>query len=151
MRKFGRNYRAFSCFICCAEWPTKFLPKFFQIYHSMSCCWRFKGAPRKYQQLFQTQKNPRAHKNKIGTPPPCPPKPKIPPPPKTRNFMDMGFSCRTDAFFPGVHKIWRSHFRPQNCGQKFYGHKDFSLLVWRASADKQREKPRRTFSIDPTL
>ena len=49
------------------------------------------------------QKNPRAHKNKIGTP--TPPKPKIPPPPKTRNFMDMGFSCGKNAFFQGVHKI----------------------------------------------
>ena len=49
------------------------------------------------------QKHPRAHTNKIGTPPP--PKHKIPPPPKTRNFMDMGFSCRKSAFFPGVHKI----------------------------------------------
>ena len=49
------------------------------------------------------QKNPRAHKNKIGTPPP--PKPKIPPPSKTRNFMDMGFSCRTDAFFQASIKL----------------------------------------------
>ena len=41
------------------------------------------------------QKNPRAHKNKIGT---SPPQPKIPPP-KTKNFMDMVFSCRKDSFF----------------------------------------------------
>ena len=34
-----------------------------------------------------SQKNPRAHKNKIGTPPP-----------PNRNFMDMGFSCRKNAF-----------------------------------------------------
>ena len=38
--------------------------------------------------------------------------------------MDMGFSCRKNAFFQ-AHKI-DAHFRPQNCGQKFYGHKDFS-------------------------
>ena len=31
------------------------------------------------------QKNPRAHKNKIGTPPS--PNPKYPPPPKRRNFV----------------------------------------------------------------
>ena len=41
------------------------------------------------------QKNPRAHKNKIGTPPPPPPKP----PPKTRNFMDMGFPAERTHFF----------------------------------------------------
>ena len=50
------------------------------------------------------RKNPRAHKNKIGTSPPPPPSQNTPPP-KTRNFMDMGFSCRENTFFPGVHKI----------------------------------------------
>ena len=64
------------------------------------------------------QKNPRAHKNKIGTPPP-PPKPKIPPPPpKRRNFMDMAFSCRTDAFFPGVHKIGAAISGPRTADNK---------------------------------
>ena len=33
-----------------------------------------------------------------------PPKPKIPPP-KTRNFMDMGFSCRKNAFFQASIKL----------------------------------------------
>ena len=47
------------------------------------------------------QKNPRAHKNKIGTPPPPPPKH----PPKKGEFYGHGFSCRKNAFFPGVHKI----------------------------------------------
>ena len=46
------------------------------------------------------QKNPRAHKNKIGTPPPPPN-----PPPKKGEFYGHGFSCRKNAFFPGVHKI----------------------------------------------
>ena len=41
------------------------------------------------------QKNPRAHKNKIGTPPP----------PKKGEFYGHCFSCRKNAFFPGVHKI----------------------------------------------
>ena len=45
-----------------------------------------------------TQKNPRAHKNKIGTPPP-PPKPKIPPPPKRGILYGHRFSCRKNAFF----------------------------------------------------
>ena len=42
------------------------------------------------------------HKNKIGTPPPPPPKP---PPPKKEEFYGHRFSCRKNAFFPGVHKI----------------------------------------------
>ena len=45
------------------------------------------------------QKNPRAHKNKIGTPPPPNP------PPKKEEFYGHGFSCRKNALFPGVHKI----------------------------------------------
>ena len=71
------------------------------------------------------QKNPRAHKNKIGTSPP----PQNPTPPKTRNFMDMGFPAeRTQSFFFFSRRPWnwRSHFRPQNCGHEFYGHKAFS-------------------------
>ena len=44
------------------------------------------------------QKNPRAHKNKIGTLPPPPKKPKIPHP-KTRNLMDMeGFPAERTLF-----------------------------------------------------
>ena len=43
---------------------------------------------------LQYQKNPRAHKNRIGTPPP--PKPQIPPPLETRNFM--GPEARTQKF-----------------------------------------------------
>ena len=42
------------------------------------------------------QKNPRAHKNKIGTPPP--PKPPKTPPPKRRNFMDMLFPAERAHF-----------------------------------------------------
>ena len=68
-----------------------------------------------------SQKNPRAHKNKIGTPPP----PKNPKCPKTRNFMDMGFSCRKSAFFQASIKLTHP-FPAQNCGQKFCGHEDFS-------------------------
>ena len=53
----------------------------------------------------QSFRNPRAHKNKIGTAPPPPhKKPKIPPP-KKRNFMDMGFSCRKNAFFQAPIKL----------------------------------------------
>ena len=58
--------------------------------------------PRKIPSKSPTkfQKSPRAHKNKIGTPPP-PPKT----PPKKGEFYGHGFSCRKNAFFPGVHKI----------------------------------------------
>ena len=49
--------------------------------------------------MGENQKNPRAHKNKIGTPAPPPP------PPKTRNLWTWVFSCRKNAIFPGVHKI----------------------------------------------
>ena len=49
------------------------------------------------------QNDPRAHKNKIGTPPP--PKTQNTPPPKTRNFMDMGLSCRKNAFFQASIKL----------------------------------------------
>ena len=52
----------------------------------------------------QTQKNPRAQKNKIGTSPP-PPKPKIPTPPKTKNFMDMAFPAERTLFFQASIKL----------------------------------------------
>ena len=50
--------------------------------------------------------------------PPPPPKPKIPPPPKTRNY-GHGFSCRTDAFFPGVHKIGAAISGPRIADKHF--------------------------------
>ena len=46
-----------------------------------------------------SQKNPRAHKNKIGLPPPPPQNPNTPPHPKTRNFMDIGFFLAERAHF----------------------------------------------------
>ena len=49
----------------------------------------------------KNQKNPRAHKNKIGTSPPPP----TTPPPQKGEFYGHSFSCRKNAFFPGVHKI----------------------------------------------
>ena len=47
------------------------------------------------------QKNPRAHKNKIGTPPP----PQNPPPPLKEEFYGHGFSCRKNAFFQAPIKL----------------------------------------------
>ena len=48
------------------------------------------------------QKNPRAHKNKIGTPPP---KKNPTPPPKTRNFMDMVFPAERTHFLQASIKL----------------------------------------------
>ena len=72
------------------------------------------------------QKNPCAHKKIIGTSPPKK-KPQIPPP-KTRNFMDMAFSCRKNAFFPGAHKIGAAISGPKIADKKIYGHEDVSEL-----------------------
>ena len=67
------------------------------------------------------------HKNKIGTYPP-PQNPKYPPP-KTRNSMDMGFSCRKNAFFQAPIKLTHP-FPAPDCGLKFYGHEDFSDIYF---------------------
>ena len=88
------------------------------------------------------QKNPRAHKNKIGAPPPkypsspntppppqLPHHPQIPPPPrKPRNFMGMEvfFSCRKKPKIAGTHKIGATTFSPRIAGETFYGHEAFS-------------------------
>ena len=57
-------------------------------------------------------------RNKIGTPPPQK-KTKIPPPPKTRNFMDTGFPAER-THFPGAQKKLAQPFpapelRTKNC------------------------------------
>ena len=58
---------------------------------------------------------------KIKSALPLPPKkPKIsPPPPKTRNFTDIAFSCRKNAFFPGAHKIGAAISNPRIAGRNF--------------------------------
>ena len=56
-------------------------------------------------------------KVKSALPPPPQKNPKYPPPPQTRNFMDM-VSPAERAHFSRRPQNWRSHFRPQNCGQK---------------------------------
>ena len=40
--------------------------------------------------------------------------------------MDMAFPAERTRFFQAPIKLAQPLFRPQNCGQKFYGHEDFS-------------------------
>ena len=54
---------------------------------------------------LEIQKNPRAHKNKIGTPPPPKTQNTPPPPPKKAEFYGHGFFLQKERIFPGVHKI----------------------------------------------
>ena len=66
------------------------------------------------------QKNP--------SPPPPPKTPNSPPPLKREILWTWGFSCRTDAFFPGAHKIGAAISSPRIADRKVYGHEDFSEL-----------------------
>ena len=72
------------------------------------------------------QKNPRAHKNKIGTPPP--PKTQNTPPPRTRNFMGMGFSCRKNAFFQAPIKLAQPFPAPELRARDFMDTRTFLRL-----------------------
>ena len=46
--------------------------------------------------------------------------------------MGIGFCCRKNACFPGVHKIGAAISGPRIAGKNFYGHEDFSdFLVFR--------------------
>ena len=53
----------------------------------------------------QSQKNPRAHKNKIGIPPPPKTQNTPPPPPKKRGILWTWVFLQKERIFPGVHKI----------------------------------------------
>ena len=77
---------------------------------------------------FLCRKIPAPIKIKSALPPP--PKTQNPPPPpqKMRNFMDMEVFQQKEGIFSRCPSNWRSHFRPQNCGQEFHGHEDFSDL-----------------------
>ena len=76
-------------------------------------------------------------KKKIGTPPP-PKKTQIPPPPLKRGILWTRFFLQKERIFQASIKLTRAHFRPQNCGQKFYGHEDFSdfLSAQRFASEK---------------
>ena len=65
------------------------------------------------------QKNPRVHKNKIGTSPPPPPaNPKYPP--KKRGILwKWRFSCRKNAEIEGAHKIGAAISGPRIAEKNF--------------------------------
>ena len=63
-----------------------------------------------------SQKNPRAHKNKIGTSPP--PKTKIPPPLK-RGILWTRVFLQKERIFPGVHKIGAAISGPRIADKNF--------------------------------
>ena len=56
-------------------------------------------------------------KIKSALPPPPPQNPKYPP--LERGIYGHGFSCRTDAFFPGVHKIVAAISGPRIADKNF--------------------------------
>ena len=82
------------------------------------------------------QKNPRTHKNQIGTSPP--PKTQNSPPPKTRNFMDMGFPAERTQFFHVPIKLAQPFPAPELRtkilwtlkGFFWFVQKKFALIFW---------------------
>ena len=87
------------------------------------------------------RKNPRAHKNKIGTPPPPPQKP----PPKKEEFYGHGFFQQKERiFFKASIKLAQPFSGPRIGGHEFYGHKDFSDI--RISPGKGMDQWRSKFS-----
>ena len=64
------------------------------------------------------QKNPCAHKNKIGTSPP-PKKKQNTPPSKTRNFMGMEVFLQKERIFLGAHKIGAAISVPRTADKNF--------------------------------
>ena len=75
----------------------------------------------------EDQKNPRAHKNKISTPPP---QNQIPPPKKNEEFYGHGgFPAERRHFFQVSIKLSQPFPALQNCGHEFYGHEDFSEMT----------------------
>ena len=102
------------------------------------------------------QKNPRAHKNKIGTSPP-PPNPKYPPP-KNEEFFGHRFSCRKNAFFPGVHNIGAAFFGPRIADTNFTDTRIFLIKArpvqfgaLPAAAEQLFINPGRSQKIEPNF
>ena len=72
------------------------------------------------------QKNPRAHKNKIGTPPP--PKPKNTPPKKRGILWTWRFSCRKNTEILGAHQIGTAISGPRIADTNFTDTRIFLIL-----------------------
>ena len=96
------------------------------------CAWRgwvghacVRASVRQLLDLFQ--KNPRAHKNKIGTPPP-PPKTQNTPPPLKRGILWTWVFLQKERMFPGVHKIHAPISGPRIADKNFTDTRIFLTL-----------------------
>ena len=72
-------------------------------------------------------KNPRAHKNKIGTPPPKKTQ-NTPPPQNEEIYGHGGFSCRKNTEILGAHKIGAAISGPRIADKNFTDTKIFLIL-----------------------
>ena len=59
-----------------------------------------------------------------------PPNPKYPPPPQNEEFYGHRFSCRKNAFFPGVHKIGAAISGPRIADTNFMDTRIFLIGVF---------------------
>ena len=84
--------------------------------------------------IYFIQKNPRAHKHKIGTSPQKNPKY---PPVKRGIFMDMEVFLQKEGKIPGAHKIGAPISSPRIADKTFFGHEDFSDLCSCSCGDLQ--------------
>ena len=90
------------------------------------------------------QKNPRAHKNKIGSPPPPPKNPKYPPPLK-RGILWTWFFLQKERIFPGVHKIDAPISGPRIADKNFT---DTRIFLRRENDPKKQGKSENKISKD---
>ena len=76
-----------------------------------------------------SQKNPRAHKNKIGTSPPQKKNQNTPPPLKRGILWTWLFFLQKERIFPGAHRIGAAISGPRIAGRNFDGREDFSEKI----------------------
>ena len=77
-----------------------------------------------------SQKNPHAHKNKIGTSTPPLKKPRTPPS-ERRNYMGMGVFQQKEPKNARRPQNWCSHFRPRIAGGNFMDITPFLIRAFR--------------------
>ena len=104
----------------------------------------------------QFQKNPRAHKNKIGTPP----TPKTPPPQK-RGILRTWFFLQKERIFPGVHKIGAPISGPRIADTNFTDTRIFLKIAfvttkkawveWTPKKHRKRKKHRGGSGLDDPI